>query len=163
MPTFVSNKGVWYPAKEKIGLVYKGKKSIPKDKLSKSIVINGDVLRPGDPFIYDGADRAALQMLQEEGVETLGKDFRRDPEFLQAVRNMGFNSVLEYLKHIGYDDEAEEKKFQEKAAQVEAHEIPARVEEIEVMGGGKDFAGGGNDIIGGFGEERLRPAKELKK
>ena len=36
--------------------------------------------------VYDGPDRAALLELFKQKVETLGQDFRTNPEFLQAIR-----------------------------------------------------------------------------
>ena len=154
MPNFVSDKGKWVPAKEKIGLT---------NKSNKDITYKGKVIKPGDPFIYDGPCREALKMLNETHEAHLGSDFRHDPEFMQAVRNMGFQNVAEYLLAIGYDEEADTKKAKEKMATIKAHEIPERVNEISIMGGGKDMAGGGLDTIGGFGTERLRSPKEVKK
>lgn len=164
MPTFISKGGILHPAKEKVSLKYKGKNSIPKDKLPMGVTISGDALNPGDDFLYDGPDRASLNMLyQEEGGEasTLGQDFRNDPEFIQSVRNRGFNTVDEYLKSIGYDDKKEEEKFSKKASSVQAHELEKRVNEIEVLAGGKDYTGSGEDSIGGFGEAQVR--KPTKK
>lgn len=153
MPSYVSHKGVWYPAKEKVALTNKSK---------KAFTYQGKVINPGDPFIYEGPDREALRELFAEGQETRGQDFRRDPEFIQACRNRGFNTVDDYLAFINYDEAADDKKFKEKAAQVTSHEISERVKELNFMGGGKDTSGAGKSFIGGFGEERLRPAEELK-
>lgn len=167
MPTFVSDKGIWYAAREKVGgLIYQGNKVIPKADLPASITIVGDFLKKGEPLIYDGADREALKMLQLEGYDlkgerVMGTDFRHEVEFLQGVRNMGFNSVDEYLKHIGYDEEADAKRFKETAMKTKSHEIAEKVKEIKVLAGGRNEAGDG-DIIGGFGEERIRPAEEVK-
>ena len=146
MPSFVSNKGLWSPAKEEIGLINKSEKVIDYD---------GKKIQPGQPFIYNGPDREALKMLEDSGAATLGTDFRHDPEFRQAVRNQGFENIDAYLKHIDYDEAVDEKKFKEKTATVKAHEIPARVAKINVMGGGKDFSGDkANDVVGGFGSEK---------
>lgn len=158
MPSFTSNKGVWYPARETIGLVYHGDKEILKEDLPKGVTINSDVLKKGQPFLYDGPDRAALGVLAERKVESFGRDFRHDPEFLQAVRNMGFSSVEDYLKHVGYDEKADQKKYKEKTAKVRAHEIPQRVAEIKVMGGGRDTSDGAQHRYGGFGEPHETPA-----
>ena len=164
MPTFVSNCGKWEAAKEKINLIYKGKKSIPKEELPQGVTISGEFLNPGDPFIYDGPDREALRYLHSLGEDHLGMDFRHNPEFLQSVRNMNFNSVDEYLKWCGYDAAKEQARFQEKIAFVKSHEIPQRVEALEVLAGGRDYTGSGNDTVGGFGEERLNsPTKKVRK
>lgn len=158
MPTFVSDKGVFHPAKEKVSLKYNGKKSIARDKLPKGVTISGDSLNPGDDFLYDGPDREALKVIFKENPDgsTIGEDFRRDPDFIQMTRTRGFNTVDDYLKSIGYDEAKDTEKFQKKAASVKAHEVADRVSEIEVLGGGKDFTGSGADTIGGFGEERVR-------
>jgi len=146
MPSFISDKGVWSPAKEEIGLI---------NKSEKIIEYKGKKIKPGQPFIYNGPDREALKLLNEQGAGTLGTDFRHDPEFRQAVRNQGFETVEDYLKNIEYDEEADTKKFKEKAASVKAHEVPEKVEQIKTMGGGKDFSGNkDNDIVGGFGDEK---------
>jgi hypothetical protein len=170
-PTFVSNKGLWYAAKEKIGgLVYAGKKAIKKEDLPESIIIVGDVLNPGDPFMYDGADREALKMLGKEGFDlngdrVIGQDFRHNTEFIQSIRTMGFNTVDEYLKFVGFDEKEDDKRFKEKAERTKSHEVERKVNAIEVLAGGKDMAnpGGESELIGGFGEERMRSAKEAKK
>ena len=146
MPSFISDGGLWSPAKETIGLINKSVKVIKYD---------GKDIQPGEPFVYVGPDREALKMLNDAGAATLGTDFRHDPEFLQAVRNQQFDDVETYLKHIGYDEEAEKKKFNKRSATVKAHEIPNKVEKIKTMGGGKDFSGNkDNDIVGGFGDEK---------
>lgn len=142
MATFISKDGVWYPAKERVGLT---------NITDKVKVIDGKNVEPGDPFIYDGPDRAALFALWNDKVETLGMNFRQDPDFINRVRQMGFKDVEEYLTMIGYDKEKVESEFKKKASVVNRHELPKRVEEIQKMGGGQDFSGMGNDIYGGFG------------
>ena len=171
MPTFVSNKGVWYAAKEKVGgLTYKGTQSILREDLPAGVFITGEVLNPGDPFMYDGIDREALRMLHEQGYDShgervLGTDFRHEPEFLQAVRNMGFGNVTEYLDHMGYNEKVDEQSFKERAERTKSHEVAERVKALNTLGGGRNTAEGGTDtdLIGGFGPERIRPAKEAKK
>jgi hypothetical protein len=160
MPTFISERGILHPAKESVSLIYNGTKKIAKKDLPKGVTIpeSSEFLEPGKSFLYDGPDRAALQMIFKEtnGDGYLGSDFRTDPEFLQSVRNRGFNTVDDYLKSIGYDEAKDKKKFEEKVSKVQAHEIENRVNEIEVLAGGRDFTGSKNDIIGGFGDEQIR-------
>lgn len=158
MPTFISERGVFHPAKEKVSLKYGGSKPIAKKNLPVGVTISGEVLNPGDDFLYDGPDRAALEVIHKEtnGDGILGFDFRNDPEFIQSVRNRGFNTVDEYLKSIGYDEAKDKEKFEKKAAKVKSHDVEARVNEIEILAGGRDFSGSKNDIIGGFGEEQIR-------
>lgn len=155
MSSYVSHKGKWYPKKEKVSMV---------NKSGKVCKYKGEDIQPGDPFIYEGADREALKELAAAGEEHFGRDFRTEPEFLQAVRNQGFENVDQYLKHIGYDEEADDKRFEELAEVVGKHELPKRVAEINTMGGGRDRTGNSeNDTIGGMGDQRLRSPSEIKK
>ena len=154
MPRFISNGGEWSPAKEQIGLI---------NKSNEVFVYDGKEIQPGEHFIYDGPDREALKMLHEQGEEKLGKNFHHDPDFMQAVRNMGFDNVKQYLKIIGYDEAKQKAEFEAKASVVSRHELPQRVREINIMGGGKDTSGNKADTIGGFGSERVRSPKELKE
>jgi len=167
MPNYVSDGGVHYPAKEKVGLTNTSDK--PYDN-------NGEEVAPGDPFIYEGPDRAAVKELAEasgliadpnkkiEDLQvTFGTDFRKDPDFLQMTRTMGFNTPEKYLKSIGYDNEAEKKKFEERAAVIQKHELPKRHKEALILGGGKDGSiGGKQHVIGGWGNKRERSISELK-
>lgn len=164
MPSFVSDRGFWHPAKENIGLTYKGKEPIPREKLPDSVHIAGAVLNPGDPFIYDGPDRGALIHIQRDNQGQIpGRHFRHDTEFLQAVRNRQFNSVDEFLKVIGYDELDEKKKFEEKMSRIQAHEVPKKVAAIEVLGGGRDFSGQGMDVVGEFTEAPMDGPKRARQ
>ncbi len=152
MSTYISKGGKWVAAKERIGLI---------NKSNKAIEYNGQTIQPGDPFIYEGPDREALLALHKEGNKDaegnlyLGQDFQRNPEFLQAVRNMGFESgesgIKKYLDHIGYDEKEEEKLFKEKSVSISSHEAPKKVKAIKEIGGGKDFSGNRKDRYGDFG------------
>lgn len=152
MPSFVSFRGKLYPAKEMISLT---------NKSNKAIEYNGKLIQPGQPFIYEGPDREAVKELMLAGQEFLGQDFKNDPDFLQAVRNRGFNTVDEYLKHIGYDEAKDEKEFKAKASVINMHELPRRHAEIIALGGGKDTSGGKQDTIGGFGDQKLRSPDDV--
>ena len=159
MPSFISICGKQYPAKEIAHGIYNrtGK------TLEHEWIIGPDgshKVEPGDQFTYNGPDREALKVLAEANEEFLGKDFRTDPDFLQSVRNMNYNSVDEYLKSIGFDYDKEVKQQEEMAASiVTKHSLPKKVKEIKVMSGGRSTEG---DFIGGFGSEKLRDSKELK-
>ena len=83
-------------------------------------------------------------------VENFGTDFRTDPEFLQAVRNMGYSGYKKYLKDIGYDEKKVAMDFDKKAEKVNLHELPKKVNAINMLAGGMDTAGGGNDMRGDF-------------
>jgi len=45
---------------------------------------------------------------------------------------------------------------------MKSHEVTEKVAELKVIAGGRNTASGSDeDIIGGFGPERIRPAKEV--
>ncbi|KKK95047.1 hypothetical protein LCGC14_2676740 [marine sediment metagenome] len=144
MPRYISHKGVCHPAKERIAL---------KNLSGKVIQVDGKDVQPGDDYIYEGPDRAALFELYKAGEETFGQDFRKDPEFLKSVRAQGFNDVADYLKSMGYDEEKDNKEFNEKASVVHKREMPKRVAAIKTLGGGIDTSGEGQDRLGGFGPQ----------
>ena len=102
--------------------------------------------------MYKGADRRALYELFKEKVTKFGTNFRHDPEFIRAVRTMNFNNVDEYLKAINYDEKKSKDDFEKKAEKVAKHDLPKKVEEIKVLGGGQDTTGSSEDRHGGFGE-----------
>ena len=141
MSTYVSKSGTWHPAKEKVGGL--------TNKSKKTIVVNEKEIKPGDPFIYEGPDRAALLELYREKVETFGQDFRKDPDFINRVRQLGYTTES-YLKAVGYDEEQVEKDFKKNAQVVQKHEIGEKVKTINTLGGGIDTSGGGADAYGGF-------------
>lgn len=160
MPEFVSIGGEWKPKKESAMMVNTFGKTIESE-----FVVGPDgshVVKEGENFLYNGPDREAVKVLKEEGVEFMGKHFKSDPEFLQAVRNMGFNDVDAYLKHVGYDEKSDKEKQEKLACIVNKHEPPEKTDEVLAMGGGKDMSGNkSNDIIGGFGPERIRTPDEI--
>jgi hypothetical protein len=115
--------------------------------------IDGEEVQPGEPYIYNGPDRAALYQLWENKTDTLGTDIHQSPELLEVVRKLGFKSVKEYLKLNGYDENKVEDDFKKHAAVVNKHELPDRVNMIDTLGGGIDRSGGGLDRPGGFGTQ----------
>lgn len=143
MPRYFSDRGEWHPVKEKVGLVHRG---------TEAIEVDGKVVNPGEPYIYEGPDRAALFELWKAGVEKFGENFKNNPEFLQSMRNQGYDSVPKFLKAMGYDEKKATEDFTEKASVINKHELPAKVKMVETLGGGQDFSGQGKDIPGGFGE-----------
>ena len=58
MSSWTSFEGVWYPAKEKVGLINHSDVAIKNP-------ISGEEIGPGEPWIYEGPDRAALLELYE--------------------------------------------------------------------------------------------------
>lgn len=140
-PNYVSKEGVFFPAKEKVGLI---------NRSGKTITVEGKEVKDGEPYIYEGVDRAALYELYLQGTETMGQNFRQNPEFLANVRNQGFSNVDEYLKAIGYEENMTEEEFEKKISRVNKHELPKKVAAVKVLGGGKDFAAQGEDKYGSF-------------
>lgn len=138
MPRFVSKDGVWYPAKEKVSLVNKD---------------------TGEPYIYEGPDRAAEFELFLAKQETFGVNFKDDPDLIERARQRGYKSVLSFAKAMGYDSKKAQEEFDKHAAEVTKHELPPKKEAIATVGGGMDRSGQGEDFIGGFGKESLRKAK----
>lgn len=147
-PSYVSKGGVWYPAKERVALKNFSNKPIKNPSTDEKL--KEEVVQPGEDYIYSGPDRAALFELWKAKVETFGEDFRTNPEFLQAVRNMGYSSYKKYLKDIGFDEEKMEKDFKKNADTVTKHDLPKRVEALNTLAGGRDTSGQGKDRYGGF-------------
>jgi hypothetical protein len=158
MATWVSKRGKLFPARERIAL---------ENKSDKAIKYNGEIIEPGMQFMYDGPDRQALKELSESGEDHLGQDFIDSNEFLQMVHESRFKGDVDaYLKSVRYDFDKDEEDFEKRAVEVSSHEIPKKVNEINIMGGGRDMSQGSqgtNDVIGGFGDFRERPKSELKK
>lgn len=160
MPSWVTDeKGLWHPKLERVSLKNLSGKIIKvkqKDMEGKEFT---QEIQPGQDYIYEGPDRAALFELwnidKTGKTTTLGEDFRRNTEFLESyakARNaFGFNTVDEYLNYLGYDEKKVKDKFEETAAKINTHELPRRVEEIKKLGGGSDTATGQNLRYGGFG------------
>ena len=128
--------------KEKVSLTNHSDKPIEYPKGS------GLMINPGEPFIYEGPDRQAMFELFQAKQESFGIDFRKDPDLINRVRQLGYKSVEAYAKEAGYDEEKVKENFEKNSAKVNMHELPTRVAEIEVMGGGTDTSGGGNDRKG---------------
>lgn len=146
MPSYISHKGKWYPAKERVALKNYSDKVIENPSTDEKL--KGEEIKPGEDFIYSGADRAALFEMWQAKVEHFGEDFRTNPEFLQAVRNMGYSSYKTYLKDIGFDEKKLDEEFAQKAEKVVLHELPQRTAAIDTLAGGRDTAGGGQDMKG---------------
>ena len=86
MPNYISDNGSWKPAHER-------------------------TFDPKLGEIYDGPDRAAKSFIESEGGK-VGQDATKDPQLLQAARNMGFPTVEEYLNYFKpTDKQVEEKKI----------------------------------------------------
>lgn len=157
MPNYVSKDGVWYVAKERVALKNLSNKTItnPSEEGSK---YHGEQVKPGEPFIYEGPDRAAMFELfkidPSGGVTTLGEHFTDNVDMQERTRQRGYKSVIEYAKAFGYSKEAVENKFSELISEVKVHELPSRVAMVEAtQSGAHDFSGQGKHMKGGFGEQ----------
>jgi len=161
MSQFISIGGEWSPRVEQFSMVNNFGKTIESD-----LIVGPDgshKVKVGEMFIYTGPDREAVKMLKEENLDFFGRNFKTDPEFIQATRNLGFNSPDEYLKNIGFNEEEEIKKQKKKAKIINKGGIKKTSEEVAYLAGGKDTSGNKNNFIGGFGEERLRKPSEVKQ
>ena len=152
MPKYNSREGKWYPAKERVAL-----KNIKDEKIvnpsEKGSRFEGEEVEPGADYIYEGVDRAAAFELFQQGVETLGQDFRSSTEFLQSIRNMGFNDIDSYLKFIGYDPDKSIEQYKEKSKVVNKNLNPPKVDGKQFTGGGIDTTGSSKPRHGGFGPQ----------
>lgn len=157
MPVYVSDEGVFHPAKESVSLVNRGV-AFPDP------LIPGRIVEKGMSYIYEGPCRAALFELWEsngkptkEQVEgnpdlmTFGINFKHTPEFLQMLRDLNFKSAKEYLAWVGYDEMKAKAEVEKKKASISKHELPQRIAEIKRVGGGSDSTGSGQVQYGGFG------------
>ena len=134
MASWISVNGTWIPAKEHAVLPH---------------------LSGTDKEVYDGPDRAALLQLYEDDpsgkTTTLGKDFKKDPDFLAMIRGLGFNNAEDYLKAINYDEKEVEAMTKDKISAINKHELPKRVKAIKSMSGGVEHGTGKVIREGGFG------------
>jgi hypothetical protein len=171
MPSWISDhEGKLHPAKEIASLVNISNKPIEIEQTASDGKKYKQKIMPGQPYIYEGPDRAAMyqwweengkpsaeKMKELEGNVTFGDDFRANPEFMEyyaKYRNMfGFKDVEEFLNYLGHDVAKAKKRFEEKAQIVAIHDLPTRSPEIKKLGGGDDRANPGKNIrYGGFGE-----------
>ena len=151
MPRYVSKEGVCLPAKEKVSLI---------NNTGKTITVNGKQVEPGEPYIYEGPDRAALEYMKEQGVEQLGQHFSKDPEFIARVRQVHNCSMKEYMEMCGYDEKTSNEEFERKFKEVNLHKDSPRKSGNKFASGGKNTAGTSGHYEGGLGEPEL---KEVKK
>ena len=156
MPNWVSKDGVWHVAKERVALKNNSGKTItnPSAEWSKYA---GEEIEPGEPFIYEGPDRAALFELfkidPSGEVATLGVNFRDDVDLQDRIRQRGYKTVNEYAKSVGYNKEKVEAKFAELIEKTTTHDLPKRVNMIKAAeSGGTNTAGTDGNMEGNFGE-----------
>jgi len=128
MPSFISNNGVWEPAMEKVALVDK----------------------KGEPIIYEGKDRAALEMIANGDITS--QHFSKDTEFINRVRQVHNMSMPEYMTANGFDEKTSKAEFEKKMAIVNLHKPGVRKPAKRQRSGGANTApGGGGSLEGSFG------------
>jgi len=156
MPNYVSRDGVWYIAKEKVALKNNSNQTItnPSEEGSKYFE---EKVGPGEPFIYEGPDRAALfELFQADPsgeMTTMGQHFTDDVDLQDRVRQRGYKSVADYAKAVGYNKEKSEARFANLIADIKTHDLPKRVAMIEAaQSGGDNTAGNTGHMKGNFGE-----------
>jgi len=128
MPRYVSNDGKWTPAKEKVAITN-----------SK-----------GEPEIYDGPDRAALEEMKAGNVES--RYFWEDTEWVNRVRQLHNMSMKEYMDSVGFDKTVSETDFKKKLEVVNTHKEEGRKPASKFASGGKNTAGSGGSLEGDFGD-----------
>ena len=154
MGSFISKDGVLHPMKERVVITNESGKTLT---LSPEH-FNPSVVGPGEATIYNGPDRGAVQQLGEAKETTLGIDIHEDVDLIQRARDFGYKDLDEYLKVKGYNKEKSEAQFKLKASVIGTHELPKRIEESKLLGGGSPELG--DKAYGGFGT--LRFAKNGK-
>lgn len=128
MPSYVSLNGVWEPALEKVALVKKD----------------------GEPFIYEGKDRAALEEIAAGNVTS--QPFWKDTEFINRVRQVHNMSMKEYMDANGFDEKTSKAEFEKKLAIVNLHKPLLRKPSKRQRSGGANTApGGSGSLEGDFG------------
>jgi len=137
-PRFISDEGIFVPAKEKVAL----------ERVNEE---TGEV----EPYIYEGPDRAALQMLKELDLEEqgyMGQHFSENLELFELARMRGYNSVEEYVERLGYNSNKAKELAAKYKEKYYTHRPPVKVKGKKFKGGGVNTAGTGGDREGGFGE-----------
>lgn len=119
MPSYDSRDGVWTPKTEKVALVDK---------------------ETGEPFIYEGPDRAATEYLKSQGVESLGVLFYKDPEIIIRARQLNM-SVEEFCELHMNTPEKRDAYFKERHSKKQLHRPEPRKQGSKFESGGKDTAG----------------------
>ena len=143
MPKWISKDGEWNPAKEKVALV---------NDTGKTITVNGKTVGPGEPYIYEGPDRAALDYMKEQGVTKVGMHFSKDTEFINRVRQVHNMSMAEYMAANGYDEKTSVAEFEKKFAEINTHQDPSRKASTRQPSGGRNTAGASGHYEGDFGD-----------
>ena len=119
MPSWKSVNGVWKPAKER---TYDGK----KDEM------------------YEGDDRASLDVLKEQNLESLGMEASNDPQIMELARQRN-QTVKQYMKQNAPLPQ-QIKEQEEAQAKVIDHKEAPKKRGVQPRGGGVTIRGGFGDI-----------------
>lgn len=118
MPSWISKNGVWGPAKER---VYDAKKD----------------------EIYEGPDRAAVEILQEKEVPHLGMEVQNDPQIIELARQR--NQTVEQYLEMNKPLEAQKKAQEAAQSKVIDHKDAPKKRGVKPRGGGVHISGGFGD------------------
>ena len=127
MPRYNSDLGKWRPAKEKVGLTNEA----------------------GEPYIYEGPDRAALEVLKEQGFEEqgyMGEDFRDNADSIEVAAKFKCADPEEYARKRGWNPEKSKETLEANSKVVHGHKAPERKQATKPQGGGVHIQGGFGDM-----------------
>lgn len=127
MPSWISRLGKWVPKHEHVVL--------PQ-------------FQGTDKEVYDGPDRAALEVLKEQGVENLGEDFRDNAEMIEVATKFNCDTPEEYARKRGWKPEADSKRIEEESKKVNTHSAPKKQKGVFPEGGSPLQKGGWEDPRG---------------
>lgn len=134
MPSWVSKEGVWEPAHEYV--------VNPKAEKGKEI--------------YDGPDREAVKVMEEEG-GNLGQHYTLDMELISRVKQLGFDSIEDYLKMKQVDPKKLQAAYEKNKEKIVDHAAPSKVRAVQPQSGGDNTAPGSSipSRKGGFGDQTV--------
>ena len=132
MPRYVSDEGRWKPGKERVAITN----------------------AKGEPEIYDGDDRAALEEIKAGNVTS--QHFTEFPEFIDRVRQVRNLSVKEYLDSIGYNPSMSKAEVEKRLSEVNTYSEPERKKQEHQRSGGSNTAGATGHQSGDFGEPKIK-------
>jgi hypothetical protein len=142
--------------------------------------VNGKAPEGVDP-IYKGPDRAAMKSIMKEkalpgetweelverGEHYIGFDGRENDDMLLRARELGFDSVEDYLKmrkKIDFEEMVKKQAESLVGRERVKHKNPERhSSSLEYNSGGADTSGQGNHIKGGFDDPMGVSSNQLNK
>lgn len=119
MPSWISRMGIWGPAKERVYI-------------------------PKKDEIYEGPDRAALDVLKEENVEYLGMEVKNDPQIMELARQR--NQTVEQYLEMNKPLPKQVVEIEQAQSKVVNHEPGPKKRGVSPRGGGVTIKGGFGDV-----------------